>query len=186
MMLTSSDGGISYLLKNLEWEILWPPDLEDGAECNIGKFVNGTKLGHVAHLVHQLGRRLRDWSVSSARRGWEIWGLASRKDTLDGIWSMFINICWEGVKKMALDSSQRYTVTGQEAMSTSWKRKFFWSIRKQNHTVTVRVAEHWNRLLKGIVESLSLEIIQIQLGQGPGQLALGDPALSGEVGVDDF
>lgn len=65
-------------------------------------------------------------------------------------------------------------------------RKCFLSIRKENHTLTVRVAEHWNTLLREVMESQSLEIVKIQLGQGPGQLALGDPDLSGEVRLNNL
>lgn len=50
----------------------------------------------------------------------------------------------------------------------------------------MRVAEHWNTLLREVMESQSLEILKIQLGQGPGQLALGDPDLSGEVRLNNL
>lgn len=53
VMLTSSDGDVSYLLKNCEWEIPWPPDLEDAAEFNISKFVNGTKVGSVVDALDE-------------------------------------------------------------------------------------------------------------------------------------
>lgn len=65
----------------------------------------------------------------------------------------------EGVKEISPDSSLWYMVTGQEVVGTSRKRKFFLSIEKQNHTYTVSLAEHWNRLLGEVVESLSLEIL---------------------------
>lgn len=53
-------------------------------------------------------------------------------------------------------------------------------------TRTVGVAEHWSTLFREVVESLSLEILEIQLGQGLGQLALDDPALSRDVGLCDL
>lgn len=42
----------------------------------------------------------------------------------------------------------------------------------------VRVAEHWSRLHREVVESLFLEIIQKLTGQDPEQAAVADPALT--------
>lgn len=39
----------------------------------------------------------------------------------------------EGVKEISPDSSLWYTVTGQEVIGTSWKRKFFLSVKNQNY-----------------------------------------------------
>ncbi|KFV84740.1 hypothetical protein N308_02805, partial [Struthio camelus australis] len=47
-------------------------------------------------------------------------------------------------------------------------RKFQFNIRK--HFFTVRVVEHWNRLSREIVESLSLEMFKTQMDMVLGQL----------------
>jgi len=53
------------------------------------------------------------------------------------------------------------------------QRKFQLNMRK--NFFTLRVTEHWNRLLRGVVESPSLEIFKTR----PVQPALGNPALAG-------
>jgi len=57
-------------------------------------------------------------------------------------------------------------------------RKFRLNMRK--NFFPLRVAEHWNKLFRGVVDSPSLEILDLP-GCGPAQPAVGDPALSGKL-----
>ncbi|GAB0178856.1 hypothetical protein GRJ2_000350900 [Grus japonensis] len=57
-------------------------------------------------------------------------------------------------------------------------RKFHLHMRK--NVFTLRVAEQWNRLPRGAVESPSLEIFKNPPGRDPVQPAVGDPALAGD------
>ena len=59
-----------------------------------------------------------------------------------------------GGKRMRAGSSQWCTVTRSNGLSLE-HRKFCTNVRKN---FTVRVPEHWNRLLRGVVESTSMEI----------------------------
>lgn len=53
----------------------------------------------------------------------------------------------------------------------TWKKQILFQCKKMH---TVGVAKHWSTLFREVVESLSLEMLEIQLGQGLGQLALDD------------
>lgn len=55
------------------------------------------------------------------------------------------------VKKTEIDSSQWYSVTGQKAMGTNWNTSPF---KLRRYFFTLRLVEHWNRLLRN--KSLSL------------------------------
>lgn len=129
---------------------VWPQEV--GQWCRTMKCSSCTRWA-----TRMIKTWLGGWSISCAWRDWESWSLAWRRDTPDGIWSVFINIV-ESVKEISPDSSLWYTVTGQEVVGRTWKRKLFLSIKNQI-THTVRLAEHWNRLLGKVVESQSLEIL---------------------------
>ena len=58
-------------------------------------------------------------------------------------------------------SSQWCPVTEEGEMGTKWNAKFHMNMREK--IFTMRVTEHWNMLLREVVQSASLEIVKICL-----------------------
>jgi len=57
--------------------------------------------------------------------------------------------------------SQWYPVTGQEALGTNWNtKKICLNMRKT--FFPVRMVRHWNRLLREVLESLSILLVIIK------------------------
>ena len=84
----------------------------------------------------------------------------------------------DGVKLFSVVPSDRTRGNGHKL-----KHKKF-QVNSRKNFFTLRMTEPWNRLSRGLLVSLSLDIIQDPPGDGPVQPALGDAALAG--GLDQM
>lgn len=101
-------------------------------------------------------RRLREWGV---------------------ILCKYTNTWREFEKKMEQDSSQWYTVTGQESIGKT--ENTGGSTWMSGNIFTVHVRENWHRLPREVMKSPFLGDIQKPSGHSPGQSAVGSPAWAG-------
>lgn len=79
-----------------------------------------------------------------------------------------MNICWEGVERMEPGFTQQNPVTGKEAMRTDWNTRNFAFAEKSPTFSPGEVVKHWTMFPKQILESLSLQTLQPNIGHGPG------------------
>lgn len=92
----------------------------------------------------------REWFISSQRKGWENWDCSAWRRGFSGGILSSINTWRAGTKWKKPGSFETWLVPEQEAMVKNWNKRFPRNIRK--HFFTVWVTEHWNRLLREVVD----------------------------------
>jgi len=127
-----------------------------------------------------LQKWLGDWSISSMRKGWEIWAcLAWRRADWERILWMPLITLRVGVKTVGPNSFQWCPETGEGAMNTKWNRgSSSWTYGKTS------LSGVWQHTGTVCPEGVSLSgDIKILPGCGPVQPALGKPDLAGGLGL---
>ena len=104
-------------------------------------------------------RLLRDWTISPMREGWD--RLAWWREGSGGIFLMYINTLRKGAKRTDSGSFLWCPVTGPEAVGMNWNTGG--SLWTWGNTFLLRATEQWNRLLRKVVDSPSLEILESHL-----------------------
>lgn len=136
--------------------------------------------GSILHSKHTLDQRptLFDMDILESTnmiqelvhwhtRSWDF--LAFRRSFIVELMCVNVYISWKGVKKVEPDSSQWDLVKGKEGTGANWDiQNYIWMWEKANfYSACVK---HWNRLLRELVDSLSLELFKNLPGTAPSDL----------------
>lgn len=103
------------------------------------------------------------------RNGWERWGCSTWRRLRGSLMKSINN--WRGsTTRTKPGSSQWYLWQTPDSGHKMKHRWFLWNIRKHFYC---KGTEHWHRLPRGVMESLSLEVLKRPYGHDPGKPAVG-------------